>query len=126
MPGPMFLAVGWTLLLLIGCFLPGELLPFQDVASRLQGFYFDKVVHLVLFFGFAYLWSRALPKRGFLLGIVVIGCLFAVGTELIQGALISSRGADVMDTMADLVGLAVGLALALALSWKGESVRMPA
>lgn len=70
----------------------------------------DKVVHVALFAGVA--WPavrRGLPWPA----VVLLLGLHAVCSELIQHHLIPGRSADPADVVADLVGIALGVVLAL-------------
>jgi hypothetical protein len=77
---------------------PGEL-PFP---------YADKAVHASVFLVLAWTGSRVgLPLPGLAIGLVV----YAVGSEVIQYALLAERSGDWTDAAADLVGAMAGLAL---------------
>jgi hypothetical protein len=81
--------------------------------------YADKVVHLGLF---ALLAATTRWRFGRGLWAVVA---YAVGSELVQGMLLSTRSGDAYDVVADLVGVAAGWLLAPA-SAPGERQRQPA
>ncbi len=69
----------------------------------------DKVVHVAVF------GAVALAGRVAGVGVwpLVVGLgLHAVVSEVVQGALLDRRGADPLDVVADLVGVALGLAAA--------------
>ncbi len=69
---------------------------------------FDKMVHVVLFLGFAVLYriNRWPP----VLQVLVVSAAFAGGVELVQG-LIRYRSAEVADFVAGMVGAVVGVVL---------------
>ena len=69
----------------------------------------DKVVHLLLF---ALLAGTARWRFGGTPAVLGLVAGYAVVSELVQGALLSSRSGDVRDVVADLVGVAVGWWLA--------------
>ena len=69
----------------------------------------DKVVHLVLFALLAATTRWRFGPVTVALGVV---CAYAVASELIQGALLSSRSGDAYDVVADLLGAALGWLLA--------------
>ena len=104
-PVKRFIApVAWTLFLLALLSFPGGYLPPAD------GIAFDKVVHFVLFFVLAVLWLRAFEAQGgttFII-ILVCGALFAPLTEFYQGILGTDRRPDMLDSVADVVGFALG------------------
>jgi hypothetical protein len=106
------LALGWTLAILVGCSLPGNALPSSILLS------FDKVLHLVAFAGFGWLWLRAAPRAA--LTILLSGLLFAVGTEVYQHLMPIGRFFDPLDALADALGLIAGLGVAL---WQQRETR---
>jgi hypothetical protein len=66
----------------------------------------DKVVHVLLFGVVAAIGMLAvIPRQWLLIGLL----LQAVVSELVQGALLADRGADVWDFVADVVGIGAGL-----------------
>jgi hypothetical protein len=68
----------------------------------------DKVVHATVFAAVAWTGRRAGVPVRLLAGLLV---LQAVGSELVQGLLLPDRSGDPLDALADLAGVAVGLAL---------------
>ena len=98
------LAVFWTVLIVVLCTIPGRSMPTQFLP-----FSVDKWVHLGLFLVFGVLWLRARPGRVW--AIFAVGAAFGIGIELWQGALPIGRSPDVLDAIADIVGLALGLGL---------------
>jgi len=90
----------------------------------------DLVVHFGIFGIWAFLIGQSFYKqaqwpvlkfhRGFF--VLVLGVLLAAGTEAVQGFLLWSRSADLLDYVADILGLLVGLLIfeRLALSAKGD------
>lgn len=106
---PTLLAVGWTLMILALCTVPGVDLP-------LQGISLDKLVHLLLFIGFGFLWLRATDHPWKYLWVLLGGIAFGVGTEFYQGLLPWERTPDPYDALANVVGTLVGLGLYAALN----------
>lgn len=100
MPRPLILAVLWTVLATVLLLLPGEYVPDANVFGA------DKLVHASIFALFAVLWLSALPEAPG--RVLLVGLLFAVGTELLQGAMASGRTADPYDIVANVLGLAIG------------------
>ena len=98
-----WLALAWTLAIVIGCSIPGDSLPESVLLS------FDKVLHLMAFVGFGALWLSARPhaSRNVLIG----GVLLAVFTEVYQHVMPIGRSFDLFDILADTVGLCLGVAL---------------
>ncbi len=101
------LAVLWTVAILVACTVPGSGLPDSDFLPFGQ----DKWAHAGLFFGFGWLWVRALPARPWL--VVLAGVGYAVATELWQASLPTGRSGEVLDALADVLGLALGIAAGL-------------
>jgi VanZ family protein len=99
----------WTVLLLALCLLPRYMTP-EARPSALAVAHLDKLVHAVLFFAFGLLWTRAVAPARQARTIFVAGVLLAVGTELAQGSSLVDRDPDVLDALADVVGLVVGIA----------------
>lgn len=99
-------AIAWTALIVAACSIPGNELP------RVRVDYVDKSAHFVLFFVFAWLWMRAGTGTSVLrLGtMLVAGLLLAGGTEVYQGLLPINRSPDVLDAVANAVGLIAGIA----------------
>jgi VanZ family protein len=100
------LAIGWTLVIIATCSIPGSDLPDVDIE------WIDKVGHLCLFAVFAWLWLDTCPRptlRRTVL-VVVLGSLFGILTELYQGILPWERTPDIVDALADTAGLLVGSA----------------
>lgn len=69
----------------------------------------DKLVHLAVFAALA-LTGRvaALPRAALVAGLVG----YAVGSEVLQHVLPLGRSADLLDVLADVLGIALGLVLA--------------
>lgn len=103
-----FAAWFWTLLVFVLCWTPRQFVPEGEGPRVVFLFpYFDKVVHFVLFAGFAFLWLFAGVRR--------IGWVFAAGvavaviTELGQANSIVRRDANWPDGFADTLGVLAGI-----------------
>ena len=87
----------------------------QEVQHTFLGIPADKIVHFLMFLPFPALafWSLRLTRKGvvktllILVLLFIIGCAIAWGTEYIQG-LLPYRDMDMLDFMADRIGLACG------------------
>lgn len=95
----LLLAMGWTILIFIGCSLPGKDLPRVDVFGHV-----DKVVHVVFFFVFGWLWGKVAQKP---LLILLIAVLYGFGLEFYQLSFVAGRSFDVWDGMADSLGAVI-------------------
>lgn len=102
------LSVLWTTLILVACFLPGKDLPEVDVVD------FDKLVHVALFSGCAFLWAVAFIRHSGktwrkLFWVFIATIALGILVELIQGSdLVRGRSADIFDVFADAVGACLG------------------
>ena len=104
---PSWPAVGWTALILVAMVIPGAYVPGSAWSV-------DKLVHFVLFGGFAWFWLRVAPGAWVRVGIV--GLLYGVLTEVGQTVAPGGRTGDPMDVLANALGLAAGILIALV--WK--------
>lgn len=98
---PSKLALGWTLLILIACSIPGPAVPSTSLLEL------DKLAHFVLFAGFGWLWLWAYPDRT--LVVLGAGLLYAAGTEVYQGLLPLDRYPEVLDFVANAFGLSAAV-----------------
>lgn len=98
-----WLAIIWTVIMLIGCLTPHADLPDELVSLN------DKVQHVAIFALFALLWRLAGLK---LATVAFVGVLFGALIEVLQYVLPINRSADWIDFFADSIGIAVGLLLA--------------
>jgi len=110
-----WLAGLWTLGIVVALSLPPS-----SFSGAQPGVGADKVVHVLLFAGFAGLWMRGLcpPDAGGgaqcrlrMIGLLAVGALFAVGSELYQDLLPIRRSGDPYDAVADGAGLLLGVLL---------------
>jgi VanZ family protein len=99
------IAAIWTAAILIGLGWPASDLPSVEIEN------FDKFVHFALFFVFGFLWMVALPLRPGprTWAVLIIGVMFAIGTEIYQDMLPTDRTPDVWDVVADVFGLCMGI-----------------
>ncbi|MCH7975423.1 MAG: VanZ family protein [Bacteroidetes bacterium] len=98
---PLFHAVLWTSILMIGFSIPGMGLHHHAVLSP------DKFAHFGGFMILAILWLRVYPTS---VGrIIVYSALFAVLSEVYQHVMPINRMFDTADILADLGGLLVGV-----------------
>lgn len=98
-----WLAIIWTVIMLIGCLTPHAELPDELVNLN------DKVQHIAIFALFALLWRLAGPKVA---TVVLVGVAFGALIEVLQYVLPINRSADWIDFFADSIGIAIGVLLA--------------
>ena len=100
--GVVWLALGAALLLVPSRYVPAGVI--ED----------DGLAHALAFAVAVALWIVALPSRG--AWVLVAAVVGAAGSEVAQGTITPSRGAEWTDVAANLGGIAVGLAVGLAVS----------
>lgn len=91
--------------------MPGKDFPGIDIP------YLDKIAHVLIFGGLAFIWAVALDPKGarglrFYGGLVLLFLVYGMVIELAQYALSDSRSADLVDLLANLGGIALGLPIA--------------
>jgi hypothetical protein len=127
-------ASAWTVVVIVLCLIPRRTL---DEVPGLTGHWIwdlylsiphkDKVIHASLFCIFAWLWARALGDGRRAWALIILGGLALVAvTELGQSLPWIDRSTDILDALADVVGLALGLGLAMVLLEAGWFGGFPA
>lgn len=91
-------AAAWTLLIFIGCTLPGSDLPPVHVFEH-----FDKVVHFSFFLVFQVLWVAAVGPR-WIWVCVFLAMGYGFYLEFYQAHYVKGRSFDVWDGVADTFG----------------------
>jgi hypothetical protein len=116
------IAVLWTMLILILCWVPPALFPVNEETSSLTHMInLDKFIHTGIFAVFSILWLRARPtaKRKYL-WIFLAGTALAAITEIVQNLPIINREGEFGDFMADFAGVLFGFPL---FRWTEEWLR---
>lgn len=105
-------AIVWTILIVVGCWIPSNRLAVDETAtSLLRVPNLDKLAHLFLFGLFGALWTRAFPRGRTRFALVMAaGLALAIVTEVGQGTRYVRREADLLDAVADTLGTALGIA----------------
>ena len=93
-------AIGLTCAVVVACLLPADDLP------QVPGNGFDKLQHLFAFVLLGFCWHRS---GAGLYGTLAVGLLLAAGTEVGQTLMREGRTGEVLDALADLAGLLVGV-----------------
>ncbi len=106
----VFLAIVWTILIFVGCTLPGR--HFSSVKLFNHA---DKVIHFVFFFIFFLLWYRYRPAKWL---ILVLAILYGFGLEFYQANWVKGRSFDVWDGVADTFGAGIALLTTAGISKK--------
>ena len=92
-----------SLLITIAVLIPGKDLPDVSIGG------YDKLIHMVMFAGWALAVRYDFDSRRFNVVVAFIaGLSFSVITEVLQ-ILVEGRSFDVFDMVADAIGLIVGL-----------------
>lgn len=96
-------AIAWTIIMFIGCSLPGENVP-ESISNR------DKLTHIAIFAAFGFLWRLTGQSVG---KVLLTGILYGVLIEIWQAVMPINRSGDLADAVADTVGVCIGILLAL-------------
>ncbi len=124
-------ALAWTLLILFVCWLPADRLPIRETTHpsiwELKVPHADKIVHFGVFVIFSTLWLRGRSSPRAYVYIIVSGMLLAVVSELGQGHPWIRRDPDLLDIVADILGVLSGAAFATRLpaTWMRRSINDP-
>jgi len=113
----------WGLFILILICIPGKYLP--DVPQFIDLFKPDKLVHILMFGVFVFLWIGGLskqdtflfPKMNPVFTALLIAVIFSGVTELLQRFFIPGRVCSVYDFIANVVGCFAGWG---AFAWRGK------
>lgn len=97
-----WLAIVWTVIMLIGCLTPHAELPDELVNWN------DKAQHIAIFALFTLLWRLAGLKFA---TAAVVGIVFGALIEVLQYVLPINRSADWADLFADSIGVVLGILL---------------
>lgn len=107
------LAAAWTLLIFVGCSLPGKEIPQVSLFDHV-----DKVIHFTFFFIFTLSWYFYYRfNLKIIFWIMVVGVLYGFALEYYQLYFVEGRSFDVWDGLADSLGSMCGGVVAW---WKGE------
>ena len=105
--GP-WLLLFWFALMNVLFFLPGSAFPKENWLSAI---YFDKWVHIGLFFVLAFLVRTAVrgtTKKGAAMLLLIL-LIYGLAVEGIQGAWVANRSSDLNDVWADMAGAVFGV-----------------
>jgi VanZ family protein len=106
-------ALSWSLLIFILLTIPGKMLPDENQLTIPN---LDKLVHIILFGCFVFLWSFYFARRKDLQNrlnkklfrVFLIACFFGIAMEFVQKYFIPNRDFDIYDIAADIIGAAGG------------------
>jgi len=93
-----------ALIIMVVCLMPGRSLPSLKLS--------DKIEHVMAFATLAF-WFGSIVVRRDLIGVAIALLLFGGLIEVAQGAMRLGRSADWEDVLADGIGIAAGLVVAL-------------
>jgi VanZ family protein len=105
----LYIAICWTLIVLILLALPGNMLP-DEAAFKIPNL--DKIVHFCLFGGFVFLWALYANSKKFsakknlriFFILFLTGSLLGITMEYVQKYFIPFRDFELGDIIADLIG----------------------
>ena len=114
---PLLPGIAWSVLIALLTLVPGNYIP--RVLSFMDWLSPDKLVHLILFSTFSYLYiegfrrqaKRSVLRKNAVLTSLLLGMVFAIFTEVMQKFAIPGRNGNVFDLLADLLGLVLGYAI---------------
>lgn len=105
-------ALTWTLIIICALVMPAGDLP-ELSFSRIKGF--DKLIHFTIFAIAGFLWSKALNDVGYKNNVLtlslLIGLVISLITEWMQSLDFIGRRFEVLDLVANTVGLMFGLVI---------------
>jgi VanZ family protein len=106
----LFSAIFWLVFVSYLFCLPGAAFPKADWMSRIG---FDKWIHIGIFTGLAFLWSRALHlvNRKSLILLLLMILMYGLLVEVVQDRWIPYRSFDWYDWLADFGGSILGLGI---------------
>lgn len=104
-------AMGWLVLILFLCTMPGSEIPKISWLDKLHA---DKVVHFILFGGtvillaYGYFKQKGQISGRMLFSIALVVTLYGLAIEFIQKYLVVNRSFDMLDVVADGAGAIMG------------------
>ena len=103
----LFLAISWTIIIFIGCSIPGKELPSISLFDQS-----DKLIHFIFFAVFFILWSSyyQLSAKN-LIFLLIVASAYGFALEFYQLHFVSGRSFDVWDGIADTAGALFALSL---------------
>ncbi len=108
----LFIAIAYTIVVSILFFIPGSDLP--RVKIKIYGL--DKIIHAAIHFILINLWMLYFYvkndfqfKANWVFQLFLLLMLFGIIVEILQGQPMVSRGSDIFDVAANLVGALLGI-----------------
>ena len=99
-------ALFWLCLITVLLVIPGSKFPKQNWLDKI---WFDKWVHIGIFAILVFLWCRAASRIKAFYIIAITAIFYGIGMEFVQKHLVSNRGFEMLDIVADAVGCVSGL-----------------
>ncbi len=103
-------AIGWTMIIFLLMIMPTDNIPSQglfDIA------HLDKLVHMILFGGFVWLWyftltknQKSIPHSVVLKKVFFISSFYGISMEFVQ-YFFTARSFDIWDIVADIIGAGI-------------------
>jgi VanZ family protein len=103
------LAIGWTILIIIGSLLPSAFIKIQALDSITGS---DKILHITMYALAAYFWLNSIEKvtsGSKVIQIIILLNLLGFTMELLQSKITSGRFFEWYDAIANCIGTILGL-----------------
>lgn len=103
------LAIAWAVVIAVLHAIPGHDFPELSFSDFFQ---IDKLIHAIIFMVGFYLFAVALAeqqKKTFIRYLIISFVAYGLILEILQGLLFVERSADVLDWLADILGVFLGV-----------------
>lgn len=103
-------AIGWTMIIFLLMIMPTDNIPSRGLFGIAH---LDKLVHMILFGGFVWLWyftltkgQKSYPTSEILKKVFFISSFYGISMEFVQ-YFFTARSFDIWDIVADIIGAAI-------------------
>jgi len=108
----LIVALLWMGVILLLTGLPGN--SFPKVSKWMDVFQPDKLIHIAMFFPFAwfwqsYFWHTNLKRSSAIIIVSFFGIVYASLTEILQHYVFIGRSANIPDAIADIIGVVLSI-----------------
>ena len=105
------IAIVWVVVIALLHAIPGSDIPNFSFFKLYQ---LDKLIHVIMFMIGFYLFAIAIKeqqKSQFITHIVISFITYGLFLEILQGLIFNERSADILDWLADIIGVFLGLCI---------------